>query len=214
MSSAKGPERPRPTGDTTFDVQGAIGGDGAAVDRVVRRLEPLLIADASYRLRRSGIRDVEPEDVVAETWAAALPKLGRIGEHDGRRTPVLLAFLAATIRNIVGGLIRRRAVRGSAASLDASSSQSGAPEPAASSTGIVSRIARDERRDLVLAAIERLDEIDREVVLLRGIEQRGNAEVADLLKIAPTAAAMRYRRALDRLRSEITDSVFEDLTTD
>src|SRR6185436_6829695 len=102
-----------------------------------------------------------------------------------------------TVRNIVGGLIRRRAVRGDAASLDASTSRGGAPEPAASSTGVVSHVARDERRGLILAAIERLDEIDREIVVLRGIEQRGNAEVADLLGLTPTAAAMRYRRALD-----------------
>jgi RNA polymerase sigma-70 factor, ECF subfamily len=208
------PSKRVPTpGDTSMDVRGAVAGDAAAVDRVVRRMEPLLLADAAYRLKRTGLKDVEPEDVVAEAWAVALPKLGRIGEYEGRRTPVLLAFLTTTLRNVVGGLLRRRAVRGETAPLEASPS-GGLPSsasPAAPGTGVVTRAARNERNDVILAALGRLEEIDREIILLRGIEQRGNSEVAVLLSLAPTAAAMRYRRALDRLRSELPESVFDEL---
>ena len=203
-----------PLGATSFDVGKAATGDAAATDRLVRRLEPLLLADARYRLRRTGLADVEPGDVVAEAWAVALPLIGRIGEDSPRRTPALLAFLATTMRNVVGGLLRRRDVRGTPKSLDANASTAGPPEPATTSSGVVTRVARAERKDLVLQALDRLEEIDREILMLKGVEQRGNAEVAGLLGIAPTTAAMRYRRALDRLREELPGAVFNDLADD
>jgi RNA polymerase sigma-70 factor, ECF subfamily len=212
MTGSNAPNEPG-SGDTSFDVRRALLGDAAAIDRVVRRLEPLLIADARYRLKKVGVVDVDAEDVVAEAWAVALPKLGRIGVEDRRRTPVLLAFLATTLRNVVGTLARRRSVRGNATSLDASASAR-PPEPAASATGVVTRAVRDERRDAVTAALERLDPIDREILVLRGVEQRSASEAADALGLSPSAASMRYRRALERLRSEIPDSVLDDLVDD
>lgn len=196
--------------ETTFDVRRAAGGDPEATDRVVRRLSPLLLADARYRLQRAGLRAADPEDVVAETWSVALPKLGRLGERDGRKTPVLLAFLATTVRNVVGTMLRRREVRGTHAPL-ADGASEGAPAPAADATGVVTGVARAERRDLVHAALERLDPVDREILLLRGVEQRSPGEVAETLGLAASAASMRYRRALERLRAELPDSVFADL---
>jgi RNA polymerase sigma-70 factor (ECF subfamily) len=79
------------------------------------------------------------------------------------------------------------------------------------SSGVVTRAARAERRDLVLEALDRLEEIDREILVLRGVEQRGNAETAAMLDLAPSTAAMRYRRALERLRTELPDAVFHEL---
>lgn len=201
-----------PKGETSLDVRGAQRGDAAAADRMVRRLSPLIRAAAAYRLRIAGLKGVDPDDLVAEAWAIALPKLDGLGEHQGRRTPVVLAFLTTTIRNLVGKLMRRRAVRGPTASLDGGGPASAAPpEPVASETGVVTGALREERRDLVTAAIERLDDADREILLLRGVEQRGNAEAAELLGLSPSAAAMRFQRALERLRRELPDSVFDEI---
>jgi RNA polymerase sigma-70 factor (ECF subfamily) len=170
----------------------------------------LLLADARYRLSLAGMRDAEAEDVVAEAWAVALPRMRRLGERDGRRTPVLLAFLSTTVRNVVGTLLRRRDVRGAHVPLDGGSDVKAA-EPPDDATGAVTGAARAERRDLVGAALDRLDPIDREVLLLRGVEQRSAGEVAAHLGLSPSATSMRYRRALDRLRAELPDSVFADL---
>jgi RNA polymerase sigma-70 factor (ECF subfamily) len=50
------------------------------------------------------------------------------------------------------------------------------------------------------AAIETLDERDREVVLMRHFEQLSNQEVAQTLELSEAAASMRYLRAMRRLR--------------
>jgi RNA polymerase sigma-70 factor (ECF subfamily) len=55
------------------------------------------------------------------------------------------------------------------------------------------------------AAIERLDEQDREVVWMRHFEQLSNAEIAQALKLSAPAASMRYLRAMRRLREILAD---------
>ena len=61
--------------------------------------------------------------------------------------------------------------------------------------------AREERKRKLDQALSEIDPLDREVLALRHFEQLGNVEVADLLKISPTAASNRYVRALKRLKS-------------
>jgi len=51
------------------------------------------------------------------------------------------------------------------------------------------------------AAIETLDDNDREIVLMRHFEQLSNKDVAQSLSISESAAGMRYLRAMRRLRS-------------
>jgi RNA polymerase sigma-70 factor (ECF subfamily) len=55
------------------------------------------------------------------------------------------------------------------------------------------------------AAIERLDETDREVVLMRHFEQLSNGEVAQALELSDAAAGMRYLRAMRRLRDMLQE---------
>ncbi len=51
------------------------------------------------------------------------------------------------------------------------------------------------------AAIEELDDQDREVVIMRHFEQLSNQDVAAALDLTPAAASMRYLRAIRRLRA-------------
>jgi RNA polymerase sigma-70 factor (ECF subfamily) len=52
-------------------------------------------------------------------------------------------------------------------------------------------------------AIARLDETDREVLLMRHFEQLSNQEVAAALGLSEAAASMRHLRAIKRLRETI-----------
>ena len=64
------------------------------------------------------------------------------------------------------------------------------------------------QRELALhiqAAIDQLDERDREIILMRHYEQLSNQEVASALELTEPAASMRYLRALKRLRSQLVD---------
>ncbi|QEH37809.1 RNA polymerase sigma factor CnrH [Aquisphaera giovannonii] len=58
-----------------------------------------------------------------------------------------------------------------------------------------------ELRGRFLDALDRLDDVDREVVLLRHFEQLSNSEAAAALGLSEAAAGMRHLRALRRLRA-------------
>ncbi|HUT87904.1 MAG TPA: sigma-70 family RNA polymerase sigma factor [Thermoguttaceae bacterium] len=62
---------------------------------------------------------------------------------------------------------------------------------------------REEMISELRTALERLEEIDREVLVLRHLEELSNNEVAEILGIDKYAASKRYLRALERLRSEM-----------
>jgi RNA polymerase sigma-70 factor (ECF subfamily) len=60
-----------------------------------------------------------------------------------------------------------------------------------------------ERKLRLEDALNRMHEIDREVLLLRHFEELGNLETASVLGISPTAANNRYVRALKRLKDTL-----------
>lgn len=57
----------------------------------------------------------------------------------------------------------------------------------------------------VESAIERLNDQDREMIIMRHYEHLSNLEIAEVLQLNPPAASMRYLRAIRRLR-ELLDS--------
>ena len=60
-------------------------------------------------------------------------------------------------------------------------------------------VARAEDVSVLMAALESLDAIDREILALRHFEQLGNNEVAQTLNLSVSAASNRYVRAMTRL---------------
>ena len=61
----------------------------------------------------------------------------------------------------------------------------------------------------VESVIELLNEQDREIILMRHYEHLSNLEIAEVLKLNPPAARMRYLRALRRLRQLLTENQIE-----
>ena len=59
---------------------------------------------------------------------------------------------------------------------------------------------RAELAAQIEAALESMDQIDREIIAMRHFEELRNCEVAELLGIKEAAASNRYMRALARLR--------------
>jgi len=212
----EGASRPDPVNATSIHVRAAEAGDVESLDWVVRRFSPVLLAQAAYRLGPKLRVHCEPEDLVSEVWAIALPRLGDLSMREGRSTPVLMRFLATTLLYRVNDLVRRY-VKGPAGRRE---SHGGDParDPlgglAAPATDVVRRAVRDEAHRIVLSALEQLDPVDREVIVLRAIEQNSNKTAALLLGLSPSAASMRYRRALTRIRSRLPASVFDEIDAD
>ncbi|MCK5942375.1 MAG: sigma-70 family RNA polymerase sigma factor [Planctomycetes bacterium] len=194
-----------PFPQTTMHVRGACSGDAASVDWLVARFTPLLIAQARYRLRGRMAAICDPEDVVNDVWLAVLPKLHRIQPRNGRHTPVLVSYLGTTVLNRVNTLVMKH-LRGKPRASD-----QGLEALPAVTQSVVSRAVRAERKDAVLAAIEQLDEGDREVVVLGAIEQQPRARIAEQLGVTTGALRVRLHRALQRLREQLPGSVFDEL---
>ena len=67
------------------------------------------------------------------------------------------------------------------------------------------RLMSEELRDKVQAALDRLDPRDREVLVLRYLEQLSTAESAAALRISVGSVKMRHLRALQKLRASLGD---------
>jgi len=196
-----------PHDQTSARLRAALAGEEASLGWLVARLSPLLVAQARWRLGPLLGRAYDPEDLVQDVWLVALPRLPSLAPRDGRLTPVLLRFLATTILQRINNLVRQELRRPGELCATATAGS----EVAASVTGIVSAAIRGERRQIVLAAIDALDAVDREVLLLRGVEQRSGRTTAELLGISVDAVTMRYRRARDRLCAQLPDALFDEL---
>jgi RNA polymerase sigma-70 factor (ECF subfamily) len=198
------PQDPSEFAATTLHVRRARAGDAESLSWVVRRFTPLLLAHARHRMGPLLLARLEPEDVVNDVWATALPRLPDLAERDGRNTPVLLRFLSTALLHRINNLLRLRAT-------DAES----APDPLSAlseqTRGPLTRVVAQERQGLVLAALDELGERDREVILLRALEQHSNVDTAELLGLEPNTAAQVYRRALARLRERLPGTVFDEL---
>lgn len=155
---------------------------------------------------------VDPSDVVQEAYIEAERQL-----RDYLNDPQLPVFL--WLRLVAGQRLtvaHRRHLGAQARDAGREVSIYRGPVPEASSAALAAQLlgrlttpsqaaARAELKLRVQEALNDLDPIDREVLVLRHFEQLGNAETAAVLGIGPTAACNRYVRALERLRTVLGD---------
>ena len=66
------------------------------------------------------------------------------------------------------------------------------------------QMTRKEQAQQVRQTVQTLRDADREILLLRHVEELTNAEAADVLQIDPATASQRYGRALRRLRAALS----------
>lgn len=64
---------------------------------------------------------------------------------------------------------------------------------------------RQQLAQQVRQAVSRMEDLDREMLLLRHFEELTNKEAAELLEIDPATASKRYGRALRRFREKLTE---------
>lgn len=200
---------------TTYHVRRARAGNASSLTWVVARFTPLLRATAQYRLGTTLRALHDPEDLVQEVWLITLPRLAELGANAERQTPILLKYLSTTLRRRIRDLVEKH-VTGKPRRAGPGPDREGlehdplAQIPAAVTT-LIRKLARRELKDLVGEALEHLDERDREIIILRGIEQHPYAEIAALLKTEVSGLAVRYQRALDRLRRALPRSIYDEL---
>ncbi len=202
-----GPDRHGPlAGDaTTLHVRRAVSGDTESLSWIVERFTPLLLSQATVRLPPFLRQTLDPEDLVQETWAVALPRLSSLSSRNDRFTPVLVRFLSQTLLHIFNAHARKAARR---MALRDNVIEERRQDPV---QGLTTAIVARERDAALTKALGALDERDRQIIVLRLIEQQPVAAVARLLSISETAVTSRLHRALKRLKDRIGPSVLDEL---
>ena len=156
-------------------------------------------------------RRISPEDVVQETFSAACRKADFL--RNCPEIPVyckLRKLLFQTITDLERKHLQSRkrdAYRECevAGEEDVSSPGLDWNMFADTVTGPLTQIARQDRYELLRKTMESLPEHDREILELRHFDGMSNLECAEALHLTPSAASIRYVRALERLKKQLIE---------
>ena len=196
-----------PNSDQTQELLSAArGGDAAARNQLLERHREALRRMIAMRMDHKLARRVDASDIVQDVLVEANRRLTDYLEKAQMPFHLWLRHLARD-RMIDAHRMHRGAARrsidreqplelaeGSRSALDlAAFIRDRELTPAAAAT-------HHELETRFQAAIEVLDETDREVILMRHFEQLSNGEVAQALALSEAAAGMRYLRAMRRMR--------------
>ena len=193
--------------DTDLLLRAAARGDEAAVRRLLDRYRERLRRMVSLRIDSRVSARVDASDVVQERALDAAQKL--VDYERDRPIPFYpwLHRLAAD-KLALAHRHHLRAGRRSVAREEADtflwvqgSSRLLVDWLVASDATPGDAFFRSERRRQVHAALERLAPADREVLVMRYLENLAFPEIAAVLGIGESAAKMRHLRAIERIRS-------------
>jgi RNA polymerase sigma-70 factor (ECF subfamily) len=199
-----------PTQPDTEDLLRAIdAGHSDARGRLLACHRDRLRRMVACRLDRRLAARVDPSDVVQEVLAEADRKLDRYLRD--RPLPFLAWLRQLASEHLI--TLHRRHVRAQKRSvrreepgilaLPEESAAELAGRLASSATSPSQRAVRQELRQRLQQALHQLPEHDREVLVLRQLEQLSVAEAAEVLGISAGAVKVRHLRALERLRALI-----------
>ena len=172
---------------------------------------PKLTALAAKHLNPVLARRLAPEDVVQETFAAALMREDFFESEPD--VPLYFKLRMILFQTIVD-LERRHLVaqkRDAYREVDVpgrSDDETSAGDLdwdmfAGTMTAPNSVLAREDRHALLRQAIGELPENDRQIIILRHFDDMDNSECARVLGIEPKAASIHYVRALERLQAKL-----------
>jgi RNA polymerase sigma-70 factor (ECF subfamily) len=179
----------------------AQAGDAEALDGLLRRYEDRLRRVIRVRLDAQVRRSLDSADLVQETFMAALSGIPTLQAQD---RGAIMAWLTRIAENELIDARRRataaRRDRRRDVPLD------GAPDPEAHATAPDDEAAAREQKDRVDAAVARLTESHREVIVRRTYLGASWEEVARQLG-CPSADAARqlHRRATVALARQLAD---------
>lgn len=178
------------------------GGDRAAFERLFARHRAYLRRVVELRLDGRLRARVDPSDVVQD---AQMEAFRRLPDYLARRPMSFRLWLRKTAQERL--LMAERFHLGAACRavgrevpLSEGSSLQLSGQLAAAGSTPSQQLASRERARQVREAVAELAAGDREILVLRNLEELSNHEAAEVLGIDPAAASQRYGRALLRLR--------------
>ncbi len=200
--------RARPGPDTDQLLAAAARGDAQARGRLLDRHRPQLKRMVAVRFDRRLAARLDPSDLVQETLAEADRRLDAylrdrpLPFYPWLRQIAWNRLIDARRFHVRAG--RRTVRREEGGGLPAGSAQALAERLVAGSAPSAG-LRRAEQRAAVRAALERLAAADREVLVLRYLEQLSAGEAGAVLGVSEGAVRVRVLRALRRLRDLLAD---------
>ena len=188
-------------------LQRAVGGDQAAWAQVLapyrNRLRRMVALRLDQRLRGR----VDPSDVLQEAFLQAT----QAGPNSMERPEQPVFLWLRWLTGMALQLCHRRHLGVQARDAGREVQLLDRPWPEATSAALAAQLLgrdtrpsvaaiRAERQRRLQEALNAMDPLDREVLVLRHFEELTNAEVARELHLQESAASKRYIRALHRLR--------------
>jgi RNA polymerase sigma-70 factor (ECF subfamily) len=163
----------------------AQAGDQAAMEAIFQRF-----ADPLYRYLRARSGDAAlAEELSGELWVRVVANLGTFRLGRGAPDALFSAWLYRIARNLVADSFRKE--RSPSLPLEET-----VPSRDAEPHEVV--LAEEEKRE-VRAALAQLTPDQREILLLRFVEEQSPAEVAELVKKSEGAVRITQFRALETL---------------
>jgi RNA polymerase sigma-70 factor (ECF subfamily) len=186
----------------------AGAGDARSMQELFTRYSGRLKRMVKLRLDPRVQGRVDPSDVVQEAYLEVCRRLADYLSEP--KLPFFLWLRLTTGQQLALTHRRHLGVQARDAGREVSLYRGALPE--ASSAALAAQLigklttpsqaaVKAELKVRIQEALNGMDALDREVLTLRHFEQLSNAEAALVLGVTPTAAANRYVRALERLRS-------------
>jgi RNA polymerase sigma-70 factor (ECF subfamily) len=192
--------------------QGNQSARGRLLDRHRPRIRAMLAVRMDPRLQAR----IDPSDLVQETMTEAHKRLDAYLRN--RPLPFYPWLRQIAIDRVIAE--HRRHIRAdkravgrevhSALDLTNQSTAALARRLASSASAPSARLRREDNRQRLRAALERLSQRDREILVLRYLEELPTHHVAAILGITVRAESMRHLRALERLRRSLQQDTSGD----
>ena len=189
-------------------------GREAAVAELFGRYREKLQRMIAFRLDRRIVGKVDGDDILQDAY---LETVRRIQDYLDQPSVPFFVWLRQITKQVLIDTHRRYVdAQMRDVNLEVALDRGGTPDT--SSSGLLAQLAdslttpsqcavREETIVALRSALDQLEEIDREVLVLRHLEELSNHEVAQVLGIDKYAASKRYLRALDRLRGVMSKMV-------
>lgn len=178
------------------------GGDDTALGPLLERHRERLHRMVHFRLDPRLVGRIDAEDVLQDTFLECSKRLQAFRDDD---KPFLVWVRLITQQTMIDLHRKHLGAKMRTAGREVMAPASGTLSGffVAHVTSPSGAVMREELRQRIEQALASMDEIDREVLLLRHFEELSNKEAAVVLGIQENAASNRYVRALGRLKGHL-----------
>jgi RNA polymerase sigma-70 factor (ECF subfamily) len=197
--------------DAPHLIERAAEGDSRAWERLMNEHRSRLRRMVALRLDRRLQGRVDPSDIIQESFIDAARRLPEYVKNPS--IPFFIWLRRLTGQRLLEQHRRHLGAQTRDVSREVSLYQGEFPEATAADlaanllgefTTPSQAVIRLEQKKRLQEALESLEPIDREILILRHFEQLTNGEASEALNLDKSATSKRYVRAMERLKDVLT----------